>query len=67
MRWSKAGSHEVLSMLGLAMRIETTTNRSRASLASRLVTMHELHLLHLLRKRFSPCKLFKSRISLNTW
>ena len=66
MRWSKAGSHEVMSMLGLAMRIETTTHRSPASLASCLVTMHELHLLQLLQKRFWPCKLFKSRISVNT-
>ena len=32
MRWSNAGSHEVVSMLGLAIRVGTTTERSPASL-----------------------------------
>ena len=65
MRWSDAGSHEVVSMLGLSIRVGTTTERSPASLVPLSVTMDGLHVLQLVPKRFSPCKLFMSRISVN--
>jgi hypothetical protein len=65
MRWRNAGSHEVVSMLGLASRVGTTTERSPASLVPLSVTMDVLHVLQLVPKRFSPCKLFMSRILVN--
>ena len=65
MRWSNAGSHEVVSMLGLASRVGTTTERSPASLVPLSVTMDGLHVLQLVPKRFSRCKLFMSQISVN--
>ena len=65
MRWNKGASHEGLSMLGLAIRVGTTTERSPASLVPLSVTMDGLHVLQLVLKRFSPCKLFMSRISVN--
>ena len=65
MRWNKGASHEGLSMLGLAIRVGTTTERSPASLVPLSVTMDGLHVLQLVPKRFSPCKLFMSRISVN--
>ena len=66
MRWSNAGSHEVVSMLGLSIRVGTTTERSPASLVPLSVTMDGLHVLQLVPKRFSPCKLFMSCTSVNT-
>ena len=45
MRWRNAGSHEVVSMLGLASRVGTTTERSPASLVPLSVTMDGLHVL----------------------
>ena len=67
MRWSNAGSHEVVSMLGLSIRVGTTTERSHASLVPLSVTMDGLHVLQLVPKRFSRCKLFTvmSQISVN--
>ena len=65
MRWSNAGSHEVVSMLGLSIRVGTTTERSPASLVPLSVTMDGLHVLQLVPKRFSRCKLFMSQISVN--
>ena len=56
MRWSNAGSHEVVSMLGLSTRVGTTTERSPASLVPLSVTMDGLHVLQLVPKRFWPCK-----------
>ena len=66
MRWNKGASHEGLSMLGLAIRVGTTTERSPASLVPLSVTMDGLHVLQLVPKRFSPCKLFMSCTSVNT-
>ena len=66
MQWSNAGSHEVVSMLGLAIRVGTTTERSPASLVQRLVTMRGLQQFQLVPKRLSPCKLFMSCTSVNT-
>ena len=65
MRWSNAGSHEVVSMLGLSIRVGTTTERSPASLVPLSVTMDGLHVLQLVPKRFWPCKLFMSQMSVN--
>ena len=65
MRWSKGASHEGLSMLGLATRVGTTTERSPVPLVPLSVTMDGLHVLQLVPKRFLPCKLFMSRISVN--
>ena len=62
MRWNKGASHEGLIMLGLAIRVGTTT----ASLIQRLVTMPGLQQFQLVPKRFSPCKLFMSCTSVNT-
>ena len=45
MRWSKGASHEGLSMLGLAIRVGTTTERSSAPLVPLSVTMDGLHVL----------------------
>ena len=67
MRWSNAGSHEVVSMLGLSIRVGTTTERSPVPLVPLSVTMDGLHVLQLAPKRFLPCKLFISRTSVNTW
>ena len=39
MRWSNAGSHEVVSMLGLSIRVGTTTERSPVPLVPLSVTM----------------------------
>jgi hypothetical protein len=66
MRWSKGASHEGLIMLGLAIRVGTTTERSPASLVQRLVTMPGLQQFQLVPKRLSPCKLFMSCTSVNT-
>ena len=65
MRWSKGASHEGLSMLGLATRVGTTTERSPVPLVPLSVTMDGLHVLHLVPKRFWPCKLFMSQMSVN--
>ena len=64
-QWSKRGYHEGLNMLGLSIRVGTTTERSPASLVQRLVTMPGLQQFQLVPKRFSPCKLFMSQISVN--
>ena len=66
MRWSNAGSHEVVSMLGLSIRVGTTTERSPASLVPLSVTMPGLQQFQLVPKRLSPCKLFMSCTSVNT-
>ena len=57
MRWNKGASHEGLIMLGLVIRVGTTTERSPASLVPLSVTMDGLHVLQLVPKRFSRCKL----------
>jgi hypothetical protein len=66
-QWSKRGYHEGLNMLGLSIRVGTTTERSPVPLVPLLVTIDGLHVLQLAPKRFSPCKLFISRTSVNTW
>ena len=65
MRWSKGGRHEGLNMLGLAIRVRTTTERSPGSLVRISVTMAGLQQLQLLPKPVWPCKLFMSRKSVN--
>ena len=66
MRRMKVRSSDVPSMLGLSIRVGTTTERSPASLVQRLVTMPGLQQFQLVPKRFSPCKLFMSCTSVNT-
>ena len=66
MRWNKGASHEGLIMLGLVIRVGTTTERSPASLVQHLVTMPGLQQFQLVPKRLSPCKLFMSCTSVNT-
>ena len=66
-RWSKGGRHEGLGMLWLTMRFGTTAPCSPASLVRISVTMTGLEQLQLTPEHFWPCKLFKSRISMNTY
>ena len=66
MRRMKVRSSDVPSMLGLSIRVGTTTERSPVPLVQRFVTMPGLQQFQLVPKRFSPCKLFMSCTSVNT-
>ena len=67
MRWSNAGSHEVVSMLGLSIRVGTSTERSPASFVPLSVTMDGLHVLQLVPKASASrrANLFMSQMSVN--
>ena len=66
MRRTKVRSSDMLSMLGLAIRVGITTERSPVPLVPLSVTMDGLQQFQLVPKRLSPCKLFMSCTSVNT-